>query len=191
MRPRCIQVIQEEHQALSAMLRSLGLLLQQARRDQRTPDFGLIRCMLFYLDEFAEKLHHRKESELLFPRLRRLSPEASGVLDGLEREHIEGERAIRDLEHALIAFEVMGDSRRLGFEQQFERYSRAYMMHMGTEEQHVLPAALHLFSQSDWAALDEAFDANRDPLTGHLASEEYRPLFRTILATLPAPLGLG
>ena len=44
---------------------------------------------------------------------------------------------------------------------------------------------------ADWAELDAAFAANRDPLTGHAASDEYAPLFRRIVDTAPAPVGLG
>jgi hypothetical protein len=46
----------------------------------------------------------------------------------------------------------------------------------------------------DWAALDAAFAANRDPLAGHAAADahdEYRALFSRIVQGLPAPLGLG
>jgi hypothetical protein len=31
------------------------------------PPFDVLRAMLFYIDEFPERLHHTKESELLFP----------------------------------------------------------------------------------------------------------------------------
>jgi hypothetical protein len=34
------------------------------------PPFDVLRAMLFYIDEFPERLHHTKESELLFPKLR-------------------------------------------------------------------------------------------------------------------------
>ena len=64
-----IRVITEEHAALSAMLRSVLLLLAQYRRQNVLPDFAALRAMLFYLDEFPEQQHHRKESEILFPKL--------------------------------------------------------------------------------------------------------------------------
>ena len=44
---------------------------------------------------------------------------------------------------------------------------------------------------ADWTELDAAFSANRDPLTGFEPGDEYRPLFDKILATTPAPVGLG
>ena len=68
------RIICEEHAALSAMLRSILLLLAQHRRQGSLPDFTALRSMLFYVDEFPEKRHHRKESELLFPKLRARTP---------------------------------------------------------------------------------------------------------------------
>ncbi len=191
MRHLALDIIRDEHQALAAMLRSLSLLLAQARRESTLPDFAMLRAMLFYVDEFPEQRHHRKESELLFPRLLERAPELAPVLDRLEADHAQGEQAIRALEHALLAFEVMGESRRAAFEQAVERYIRFYLEHMATEEHEVLPAARRSLGPDDWAALDAAFAANRDPLTGHEAEADYAPLFRRIVSTLPAPLGLG
>ena len=191
MRHTALDVIHEEHQALAAMLRSMNMMLAQARRDQSLPDFGVLRAMLFYVDEFPERLHHTKESQLLFPRLRERAPELAPVLDRLDAEHGRGEAAIRELEHALLAFEVMGESRRSAFEEAVERYVRFYLEHMAVEEGEMLPAARRLFTAEDWAELDAAFAANQDPLTGHEASEAYRPLFRKIVMEAPAPIGLG
>lgn len=191
MRPLALTVIREEHQALAAMLRSIPLLLAQARRSGQLPDFAVLRAMLFYIDEFPERLHHTKESELLFPLVRARAPEVGDTLDRLDRDHAAGERAIRDLEHQLLAFEVMGESRRAVFEEAAQRYIDFYLAHMMVEEEQVLPAAQKYLSATDWASLDAAFAANRDPLTGHEAADEYRPLFQQILNRAPAPVGLG
>lgn len=191
MRHTALDVIHEEHQALAAMLRSMTMLLSQARREGTLPNFGVLRAMLFYVDEFPERLHHTKESELLFPRLRLRAPELQTVLDRLDADHARGEAAIRELEHALLAFEVMGESRRTAFEEAVERYVRFYLEHMAVEEGDMLPAAKRLFTAEDWAELDAAFAANKDPLTGHEATDDYKPLFRQILMTAPAPIGLG
>lgn len=186
-----LRIIHEEHAALSAMLRTILLLLQQHRDRGTLPDFGALRAMLFYVDEFPEKRHHQKESELLFPALRVRTQEAAGVLDRLDRDHAQGERAIRDLEHHLLAFEMMGGSRRTAFEQAAQNYVDFYLRHMALEEEQVLPLAERVLTAQDWLTLDAAFAANRDPLAGHEPDEEYRALFRRIVNMLPAPLGLG
>lgn len=191
MTPRALEIIRDEHQALAAMLRSLSMLLSHARRHGALPDFDVLRAMLLYIDEFPERLHHPKESDLLFPMLRARAPGLGPVIDRLEAEHARGEHAIRSLEHALLAFEVMGPSRRDAFEAEVQRYVGFYLEHMATEEQELLPSARQLFTAADWATLDAAFEANRDPLTGHEPADDYRALFRRIAMAAPAPIGLG
>jgi hemerythrin-like domain-containing protein len=113
------------------------------------------------------------------------------VLYRLERDHEAGERSIRALEHALLAYEVLGESRRERFEHHAEHYTRFYLEHMALEESEILPAARKAFTPEDWVELDAAFATHKDPLTGHEAAPEYRPLFQKILNTAPAPVGLG
>ncbi len=192
----CLTIIRHEHGALSAMLRSITLLLAEHRRRATLPDFAVLRAMLFYVDEFPEKLHHAKESKLLFPKLRARSAEAAEVLDRLDREHAGGEQAIRELEHELLGFEMMGsteqgEGRRVRFEQAMEKYVAFYLEHMRIEETVVLPLAQRVLTDEDWKELDTAFLQNRDPLVGAEADGVYRELFKKILMTLPAPLGLG
>ncbi len=196
MQHTALSVIRNEHAALSAMLRTLVLLLEQHRRQHSLPPFDVLRAMLFYVDEFPERLHHTKESELLFPKLRARSLQAREVLDRLDRDHARGERAIRDLEHKLLGFEMMAgttqlEARREQFEQAVRQYVDFYLDHMRIEESVVLPLAEKVLTAEDWADVDTAFESNRDPLTGHPPDADYTPLFSRIVAMLPAPLGLG
>ncbi|HSV78198.1 MAG TPA: hemerythrin domain-containing protein, partial [Ramlibacter sp.] len=89
------RIIRDEHAALSAMLRSILLLLAEHRRKGTLPDFAVLRAMLFYVDEFPEQRHHRKESQLLFPKLRARTPISRELLDRLDDDHDRGERKIR------------------------------------------------------------------------------------------------
>lgn len=196
MRHPALTVIRDEHQALAAMLRSMVLLVTEAQRHGQPPDFAVLRAMLLYVDEFPERLHHPKESQLLFPRVRAACPALAATLDRLERDHGHGETAVRHLSHTLLAWEVLGEPRRAAFTSALEHYVASYLQHMAVEETEVLPAAQAHLGPEDWAVLDEAFASNRDPLAGHrgAAREEdtvYAPLFHHILNTAPAPIGLG
>ncbi|QNK67253.1 hemerythrin domain-containing protein [Variovorax sp. PAMC26660] len=186
-----VRIIRQEHAALAAMLRSIVMLLEQHRKKGTLPDFAVLRAMLFYVDEFPEKRHHRKETELLFPKLRARTPISRDLLDKLDSDHARGERRIRDVEHALLAFEMLGESRRAAFESTVGEYVDFYLGHMALEEREILPLAERVLTENDWRDLDEAFAQNRDPLTGHVADLEYAALFTRIVNIVPAPIGLG
>jgi hemerythrin-like domain-containing protein len=191
-----LTIIRHEHRALSAMLRSILLMLGEHRRRGTLPDFSALRAMLFYVDEFPERLHHPKESRLLFPRLRGHSAHIDTVLDRLDRDHARGEHEIREIEHVLLGFEMMGETRqcearRHAFESAMNRYVEAWLDHMRTEETEILPLAEAVLTPDEWAELDTAFLTNRDPLTGFEADAVYQSLFRKIVRTLPGSTGMG
>jgi len=198
MIPLTLRIIRDEHAALAALLHTIPLVLADHRRDGTLPDFGALRALLFYMDEFPERLHHPKETELLFPKLRARAPHMRDLLDQLDEEHGRGERAIRNLERSLTAFEMLGPSRRQQFEREAEHYAQIYLRHMQLEEREVLPAAERALTPEDWQDLDEAFAQNRDPLAGRHSGgalpdleAPYRALFQRVLHALPQPLGLG
>lgn len=145
-----LRIIREEHHALAAMLRSILLLLAQHRRQRTLPDFAALRAMLFYVDEFPEKRHHHKESELLFPKLRARTPLSREMLDHLDHDHALGGRRIRELEHLLLGFEMLGEPRRQAFEEAAERYVDFYLAHMAMEEKEILPLAQRVLTAADW-----------------------------------------
>lgn len=191
-----LAIIRREHRALSAMLRSINLMLAEHRRHDTLPDFGALRAMLYYVDEFPERLHHPKESRLLFPKLRGHSEHMDTVLDRLDSDHASGEKAIRELEHALTGFEMMGktehpQTRREHYERSMQRYVDFYLAHMHVEETEVLPLAELLLSTNDWDELDAAFLTHHDPLAEFGTGDVYQPLFRQILSALPRSSGVG
>ncbi len=190
--PRSLQIIRDEHASLAALLQSMRMLVARGPDAGRHRFFDVLRAMLFYIDEYPERLHHPKESNLLFPRVVKASPSALGAIDRLERDHMYGEKAVRELQHQLLAWELLGPSRRQAFSEALDRYVDFYLDHMHLEESVVLPEAEKVLTAADWAEIDAAFEQNADPLTGHYPpSADYERLFGLIVQSAPAPIGLG
>jgi len=187
----CAQIIRDEHAALAAMLRSLLMLIEQGPGDQPERFFDVLRAMLFYIDEFPERLHHPKESNLLFPKIARAEPGLMAVIRRLESDHLMGEGRVRELQHLLLAWELIGDSRRDTFTKATQEYVKFYLDHMHTEETEILPVAQRALSDADWAELDKAFATDRDPLAGGTHDACYDRLFTRIVLAAPAPIGVG
>jgi len=187
-----IEIIHEEHTALAAMLRSIGMMVERGPGQRSENFFEVLRAMLFYIDEFPERLHHPKESELLFPQVARLAPETKDAIARLDQDHAKGESAVRELQHLLLAWELIGDARRAAFDTAARRYLAFYLEHMRLEETVILPAALRVLNDADWLELDAAFATNCDPLTGRYPLDPaYERLYTRIVSRAPAPIGLG
>ena len=187
-----IQIIHDEHNALASMLRSIGMMVDRGPGSKPQAYFDVMRAMLFYIDEFPERLHHPKETELLFPPVARLAPETREAIARLDREHVQGEASVRELQHLLLAWELLGETRREAFETAAKRYLSFYMDHLKLEETVILPAALRVLSDEDWREIDAAFESNCDPLTGKYPRDPiYDRLFTRIVTLAPEPIGLG
>lgn len=196
MKHEALRVIRDEHATLSAMLQSL---LQMVKRgpepdgqDQHELFFDVVRAMLFYIGEFPEKMHHPKESDLLFPRLARVAPQVLPTIERLERDHMSGENRVRDLVHLLMGWEYLGETRRPAFEDEVKRYVTFYLQHMQLEETELLPVAEQHLTDADWHALNAAFASNLDPLNSRLPRDpQFDRLFTRIVMAAPSPVGLG
>lgn len=192
------QIIRDEHASLAAMLQALAMMVRMGPGEDAGSYFDVVRAMLFYIDEIPEQQHHPIESSLLFPRVIALVPEMAEVVARLDYEHERGEAAIRGLQHALLGWELLGDTRRAAFEAQVLQYVDFYTEHMRLEETLVLPAAERCFSAADWQEMDAAFNRNHDPLglllggaDLHALAPEYHRLFSRIVRLAPPPVGLG
>lgn len=187
-----IRIIHDEHAALAAMLQSLRMMVQRGPTSEPENFFDVLRAMLFYIDEFPERLHHTKETELLFPPVRARAPHLKDALDKLDKDHAYGESAVRELQHLLLAWELLGESRRAAFDQAAKRYLEFYLEHMRLEETVIMPEAEKVLTEDDWKVLDAAFATNCDPLTGKYPRDPvYDRLFTRIVMRAPSPIGLG
>jgi len=196
MAHEALRVIRDEHATLAAMLQSLLQLVRRGPHPEGVDDavrfFDVLRAMLFYIDEFPERHHHPKESDLLFPRVARVAPHAMATIDQLERDHLQGEQRVRELMHRLLAWELLGDGRRDAFVEEVTRYVAFYLEHMRLEETVILPEAERLLTEADWHALNAAFATNQNPLSGHIPRDpQFDRLFTRIVMKAPAPVGLG
>ncbi|MEY5100141.1 MAG: hypothetical protein RJA36_2860 [Pseudomonadota bacterium] len=189
--PQSLRIIRDEHAALSSVLQSMLLLRQGPGEDSRR-FFDSLSAMLLYIDEFPEQLHHRKETELLFPLVLRAAPETREAIARLDGEHEKGAPAVRELQHLLLAWRFLGASRRQPFVDALTRYVAFYREHMRLEESEILLIAQAVLTAQDWAALDAAFGLNQDPLAGqHSVAADYQKLFSLIVHDTPTPIGLG
>lgn len=180
----------EEHGSIAAVLNALIALIDEVRTHGRRVDVQVFRTMLYYLDVFPEREHHRKEEAVLFARLRERTHEIDDVLDDLSREHAVGEQEIRTLEQAFVRYEA-SPSEFPAFAAEAQCYAARYFEHMHKEEHLVMPVARRVLTAQDFIEIEAAFAAPRDPLAGGRPVTDPDELFRKLVAIVPAPYGVG
>jgi branched-chain amino acid transport system ATP-binding protein len=187
---KAIHKIRDEHRAISAVLHGLKQLARDAQDARVRPDFRVFKAMIHYIDEFPEQLHHPKEDQFLFPAVMGRAPQAKQVVESLKAEHREGGRLVRELERALLLFEDSWPAGGAEFLRTVDAYADFHWRHMRKEELEVMPLAEKHLTAQDWAAIDEAFDVNQDPVAG-VKEKDFQELFSRIVRLAPAPIGLG
>ncbi len=186
---KSIDVIRTEHRALLAVLQALEFVLNGISEKKFKADTKLLMAMIQYITELPDKVHHPKEDDHLFVKVRARIPEAAGLIDKLEHDHKEGDRHILRLKEALLAFEQEGQAKYLAFETSARSYLTALLAHIDLEERELLPLAARGLRQEDWQSIDDAFALNEDPWAG--ATGKYKALFSQIVNLVPAPYGLN
>jgi len=186
-----LQVLHSEHDSIRAVLAAMAHFAERGAEGHAVPEARVFRAMIAYLDLFAERVHHPKEEQKLFPILRSRSQEAASILDRLELEHKRGGNAIRKLEQSFVRWEEGGEPYFADFAKHVEEFTRFYRAHLMAEEHELLSLAQKALTKEDWRIVDESFAAGDDPLAAEGKERDLRRLFTHIASITPAPIGVG
>jgi hemerythrin-like domain-containing protein len=185
-----IKIIHDEHRSISAVLHALKQLATDAEDSSVEPRFEVFRAMIYYIDQFPERLHHPKEDKYLFALLEARAPQTRELVEELRAEHVMGAQLIRDLEQALVGLEVGWQGGARAFNAAVDAYAQFHWNHMRKEEQKLLPLAERFLTVEDWREIDAAFAGNNDPIAD-LREQDFEKLFSRIVTLAPEPIGLG
>jgi hemerythrin-like domain-containing protein len=184
-RENVIRLIRQEHTNLTAVIHCMQQFVRTLGQGSAQADLKMMRAMLLYVIDYPERVHHPKEEEHLFARLRQRTRDVDGTLDELTRQHVRGTALTRELEHALARFEFQGAPALPALRLLVEEYGKFFFEHMRLEEDVVLPAALQHLTEADWIVIDLAFSANGDPLTGAPIQNNFTRLYQLIVRAQP------
>ena len=185
-----IKIIHDEHRSISAVLHALKQLAKAAEDSSVEPRFEVFRAMIYYIDQFPERMHHPKEDQYLFALLAARAPATKSLVEELRAEHVMGAQLIRDLEQALVGLEVGWQGGARAFSAAVDAYAQFHWNHMRKEEQKLLPLAERFLTAEDWREIDAAFAGNNDPIAD-LREQDFEKLFSRIVTLAPEPVGLG
>jgi nucleotide-binding universal stress UspA family protein/hemerythrin-like domain-containing protein len=181
---QAIGIIRDEHRSLAAVLHAWQHLFKDAQGRNAKPDAVLMKAMVRYIQEFPVALHHPKEDDYLFRKLRERTSEANPELDELERQHVRDEQQVIELA-ALVDRYAAGEASVAEVEKGVSHYAQSIWEHMGREEGVILPLAQRHLTEEDWIEINEAFQKNMDPRFGGDTDAEFKRLFSRIVNLAP------
>jgi hemerythrin-like domain-containing protein len=184
---RVVEAIQQEHRVLGHVVEMLQRTLQEIGAEHMEPDFNLLAAILYYIDDFPERLHHPKEDEHLFKALREHSSQFDAELDDLHAEHVLDAKMVQELHAALVHCVAGAYGSHQTLVARVNAYATMLREHMRKEES-LLAQAADVLTESQWQAILSAFASNEDPLLANNVRSEFRKLYQRIQNRLPRKL---
>jgi hemerythrin-like domain-containing protein len=181
-------LIKEEHRTLGIVLQLLQRLLHEASFFGAKRDFALLCAIVYYIDEFPERVHHPKEERHLFPALRRRTTRFDGVLEALGAEHVLSAQRVARIHRDLVHYQAGAPEGLVRLTAGVAAYAELLQGHMRTEERMLADACTDL-TENDWVEIERGFGADRDPLAAG-TRQEFRLLRMRIVGALPEKMRL-
>ncbi len=174
------QELREEHQGILFMLRILDKVA--ARIESRIQvDIEHLSSIVEFLQVFADRCHHGKEEDLLFPALETAGiPREGGPIGVMLKEHQEGRGLIRGMADALEKFKK-GESKNLD---DYARNARSYMallaQHINKEDRVLFPMGEKVLSKQVQENLSEGFEKIEAERIGEGTHEKLHKLLQKL-----------
>ena len=145
--------------------------------DDASPDYDLMRDIVYYLNHFPDLHHHRYENEVFVrmgERDARLKPLANRLLQEHRVIAVHGADLLAQLE-AIVDGAIVARGELEAAAATFLTYYRA---HLDAEESTMLPRAADLLQPSDWVEVAAlvAEKSRDDPLFGRASEDRFRQL---------------
>ena len=107
--------LKQEHQGILLMLRILDKVAAKIESGEKT-EFDHLERIVDFFRVFADKCHHGKEEDLLFPAMEKAGiPREGGPIGVILMEHQEGRGYIRGMADALAGYKKGDSSALKGF----------------------------------------------------------------------------
>jgi hemerythrin-like domain-containing protein len=138
---RTTEILMNEHRVIETVLAALERMADRADAEGAIP-VADARDAVVFLQTFADRCHHMKEEDRLFPAMERCGiPRDAGPTAVMRQEHAVGRAHVRAMDEAVTAFE-RGDkaaSRRFSFEA--HSFVELLREHIAKEDEVLFPMA--------------------------------------------------
>ena len=168
--------LKEEHQGIQLMLRILDKVCQRLESGERV-DTGHLEKILEFIRVFADKCHHGKEEDLLFPEMGKAGiPKEQGPIGVMLLEHGKGRDYVRGMNDAIEEYKKNGVNASSRFVENARHYVALLTQHIDKENNILFPLGERVLSEDQKEKLLEAFEKLEHERIGEGRHEEFHKL---------------
>jgi hemerythrin-like domain-containing protein len=159
-----IHTLTHEHKHILKVVHGLSAV-DDALATGDVPDLALLRKIVAFMRDFADKCHHAKEEAILFPAMEHKGVPPNGCpLEGLTREHAKGRELVGALAAAADACAQGRADAVAAMRSAIGGIQQLYPNHIWKEDEMVFPMAERLFSPDELEAIGRQFDQAEESL---------------------------
>lgn len=173
---RATETLKHDHRIIERVLKVLERSIQRLEGGEPFEPSALAKALDFF-QGFADKCHHKKEEDLLFPLLsKRGVPVEGGPIGVMLSEHEDGRRFLRGLREGLEKLDSEPEAAKRLIVENGAGYIQLLQSHIFKEDNVLFVMADNVLSADDQARLSEEFGHLEHRVVGHGVHERYLKL---------------
>jgi len=170
------KVLEEEHRVIEKVLKVLKNISGNVEACVNPPVDELKKAVEF-LRMFADKCHHGKEEDILFPVLEsRGIPRSGGPIGVMLQEHEQGRNLIKKMSRAIENIEKGDKNGYMLFSENTSYYVELLEAHISKEDNVLYPIGRNVLNEEDFEKLLESFEKIEEERMGHGVHEKYHKI---------------
>ena len=163
MQAKLMQRLHLDHQRMAKILVATEQLAKDMRRAEMRSSLDKLLCVLEYINEYPEQIHHPFEDKLFAHLLAcDITPEEREQVEANAARHKEMESQSSALLQGLMR--PVKTQKVTELRASLKEFVEVQREHMRFEESTVFPMAERYLPESVWEALDSDYDSRTDPL---------------------------
>lgn len=172
--------LKKEHEAIKLMLRILEKVSERLEAGEKVSTEHLDRILEF-IRVFADKCHHGKEEDLLFPAMEKAGiPSERGPIGVMLYEHSEGRDFVKGMSEAIEEYKKGRKKAGKGVAKNARNYAALLSQHIDKEDNILYPMADARLSPADQGNLEKGFEKIEKEIIGAGRHEEFHKLLHRL-----------
>jgi hemerythrin-like domain-containing protein len=173
-------ILKDEHLLIVAMLQVIDAACAKMESGEK-PDTAHLAAMIDFIRNFADKCHHAKEENLLFPAMEKAGiSRDSGPIGVMLAEHVAGRNFVKGMDQALEKIKSGDDAASEQFIADAQEYVHLLDAHIMKENNVLFMMADERLSDRQQQELLEGFDRVEREEIGAGVHEKYHDLLHRL-----------